>query len=364
MTALTRTSSHVRGRRPARAGRRLVRAALAALFVVTGCARDGASRAASDRPPERVEKRMSAVVWDTVFRVESGLQDTLLERPTALTVDAGGVTVLDFGAKRVLRFDHSGHVLWRWGRAGSGPDELSGPRGLQRGADGRYWVFDPENLRVVALDTAGRARQRISLRAAGFGTTALPVANGVVLLEMEPDRPFVWIDTAGRVLERRAAPASYFGRLDRIHTQLLGAVDPASGRWAAALSVHDGFFLFDADGQSVARGWYVDPVTPPRIETRAFTPRAGESSTVRRVGHESAAGAIALSAERLYVLHSGDDRWRRIDAYAIATGEYLESFDLPGPVGAIAHHDGCLFTLSHVPLPAITGLCPRDSFLP
>lgn len=318
----------------------------------------------SDRPATMPDKRITSVVWDTVFYVESGLTDTLLERPTALTADGEGVTVMDFGASRVLRFGRSGVVSWRWGRRGSGPNELRAPRDLHLGPGQTHWIYDPENLRIIVLDANGRVLRRITLRSGEFGMTALPAAGRIVILSLTPSAPFVWLDTTGKLVKRAEAPAPYVGRLDPLHLQMRGTTDPATGRWAAALSLHDGFFIFDASGALVSRGWYVDEPEPPRIETRARTTGPGRTSTVRRVSPGSAAGAIALSPERLYVVYTGDDRARRIDAYAIDSGVYVETVELPYSVTDIAYHDGCLFTVTSRPTPRVIGLCPRGSRLP
>lgn len=317
----------------------------------------------SDRPVTMPEKRIMPVVWDTVFYVESTLEDTLLERPAAVTADAGGVTVLDFGASRVLRFDRSGTLIWSWGQVGSGPNELRAPRELHLGPGLSHWIYDPQNLRIVVLDTAGAVVQRIPLQSAMLGMTALPAGDKIVVLNIDPTTPFIWLDTAGTLFQRAEAPAPYLRRLDPLHVQMLGATDPTTGRWAAALSVHDGFFIFEASGALVSRGWYVDPPTPPRIETRTRTTGPGQTSTVRRVSPESAAGAITLSPTRLYVVHTGDGRARRIDSYAIDNGTYVESFELPFSVSDIAYHDGCFFTLSSRPIPRVIGLCPKDARL-
>jgi len=63
----------------------------------------------------------------------------------------GDLFVVEYGAGRVSRFDQSGRLLGRFGSAGSQEGQFLTPWGLAVGADGRVFVADTGNKRIVEL---------------------------------------------------------------------------------------------------------------------------------------------------------------------------------------------------------------------
>ena len=91
--------------------------------------------------------------------------------PTDVVLDgAGNLYVSDKDNNRILRFDGAasksngddadavfGQVDFNSGVQGAGTTGLSTPRGLALGSDGRLWIADSGNGRVVAIDDAATA---------------------------------------------------------------------------------------------------------------------------------------------------------------------------------------------------------------
>lgn len=77
--------------------------------------------------------------------------------PLGLDVDAEGrFYVVDTGNHRVLVFDAEGRYVRMFGRRGSGPGEFDGPGCLALADDGHVLVTDIGNARVLEFDAEGR----------------------------------------------------------------------------------------------------------------------------------------------------------------------------------------------------------------
>ena len=63
----------------------------------------------------------------------------------------GTLWVPEYHGGRVTALKPDGSLLGRWGREGTGEGELRAPWGLAADADGRVWVADTENRRLVVL---------------------------------------------------------------------------------------------------------------------------------------------------------------------------------------------------------------------
>lgn len=104
------------------------------------------------------------------------------ERLTSVTVDPEGkrVYAVDLGGvssenHRVRVFDAvSGEHLMDIGKRGSGPGEFNLPRDLAIGKDGRLYVVDGGNFRVVIFDREGRYLQSFGSVGKNYGQFARP----------------------------------------------------------------------------------------------------------------------------------------------------------------------------------------------
>ena len=108
-------------------------------------------------PAEELAWRVSDTLGET------GRGKNELRRPVdaALTAD-GGIAVLDADREAVVLFSRQGawvHTVG--GRRGIGDLRLNRPSGLAVGPDGKLWVADTKNNRLVVLDTAGKVYQTV-----------------------------------------------------------------------------------------------------------------------------------------------------------------------------------------------------------
>ncbi len=69
--------------------------------------------------------------------------------PADVATDAAGnVYVADTGNDRIQKFTAAGAYLTQWGSAGSGSEQLNGPRGVAADGGGNVYVADTSNDRV------------------------------------------------------------------------------------------------------------------------------------------------------------------------------------------------------------------------
>lgn len=324
----------------------------------------GADAPDSGRPSELPERAVVDPGWDTLFKVGGTPEDTLLLLPGRLAADEDGVIVSDVYGARVLRFDRRGEMLWMFGARGSGPDEFRAIRDLHLDANGRVWVLDTENARVMILNRHGVPERRIPLTDVGVPADDIaPLPDGdMILITEDAERPLVRVGPDGVVLSREPFPWPGFAGLHPMTRQVITASDPRSGRWVSAFQVGDGFFRFVGSEPRGGRGWFVEEVLFPGV----LQERTGLTTTTRLSSPTFAAWSIALTEERLYVLFAGRSthRMRVLDTYSLEDGRYLESFRLPRSLTAIALAGGTLYGVFSDPWPTLIALQPREAKLP
>ena len=87
-------------------------------------------------------------------------------RPTQIRVSAAGeVFLLTAADHSVVRTNHDGEIIQRFGRIGSGPGELYRPADFDLGGNGDVWVADQGNDRVVRFGADGAVRSQFDLPA-------------------------------------------------------------------------------------------------------------------------------------------------------------------------------------------------------
>ncbi|HYW13094.1 MAG TPA: hypothetical protein VE871_14135 [Longimicrobium sp.] len=273
---------------------------------------------------------------------------------------------MDHVAGRVRRFGHDGRLHWSFGRIGAGPNEFADLRDLKVDAEGRAWVLDPVNSRVLVLDEDGTPVRRIPLTTLGNSPRELVLldGSGILLLTDSPDRePLVEIDTLGHHRRQLGFPWAGFKKLDYLATQLVTGANAQTGDWVMAFRLGDGFFAANGDVET-RRGWFVEHVAFPEVQRE----QRGSKTSVWRHRHRptDAAVSVTVSPSRIYVLFGGTsrERYRLVDSYALETGEYLNSYVLPRAVSEISWYNGGFYVLSENPYPEIRYFHPLKSSAP
>jgi hypothetical protein len=335
---------------------RIALAAAALCALAAGC-----DRGSGEAPPKGQalpQHRTFAVQrWDTLWSV-GGPGDSTLLNPYLLSAAEGAVYVYDGAARRVVALSPAdGHVLWRYGRQGAGPDEFRGVRDLKRAEDGGVFVLDPRNNRLTELDPRGAVEARIPLEAVGHAEQVAPLPGGqVVLLTMLPDSAFAVVDRSGKVMRHFTVPWPGFARLDPLARQ--GFIAAQHGHWVYGFSMGDGWFPFNGASPAGFTGRYVEHTDFPRVETHS----QGDQ-TVTQMAEYNACSACSISiwGSTLYVHFGGygDAPKRTVDRYDLASGRYLGSDRLPIEATAVEGAGDRVYVLAENPYPILLALKPH-----
>lgn len=332
------------------------------VVLLAACSSHGGDHSSPGAPTARVI--VQDTVWQTGLRIGGEGDDSTIQIPLHPVANSSGLVVADLAAKRVLQFDHTGEVVWSFGRAGGGPNEFREPRDVRLDSGGRIWVLDPSNGRISVLTESGLLARQITIRDVGMAFEMVPLATGGALLTVpRPDSPFVEIDSTGAVVGRHSFPWARFQEMSVLATQFVTAADPLTGEWATAFRLGDSYFWF-SDSQWVGRRhFFIEPVPFP-------LPTVSQDGNTRRTGFatrpEAAARSVTMSPNRLYVLFGGGtgNAKRLVDSYSRKTGAYIETYLLPAAAIDIEWYDGGLYVLCQNPYPEISYLALAGHPLP
>ena len=87
-----------------------------------------------------------------------GFEGDLLRRPTGVGIDSrGNIHVADTGKRRIAVFDSNGRFVRVYGEAGKGDLLIYDPIDVAITPDGRAWVVDKTQGKIVEFDVTGRA---------------------------------------------------------------------------------------------------------------------------------------------------------------------------------------------------------------
>jgi hypothetical protein len=332
-------------------------AAFLYILVLSGCRAPAASQ----------QRHLAAdTTWIPGLHIGSGPSDTTLISVAQIVADSTGLYVADFTPGRILHFCHDGRLLWSVGRKGGGPGEFREPRVMELDGDGRLWVLDSGNRRIVKIGHDGTILERIRLEDVD-PEKIIPLPHGEAMIRTRAGLPFAHLDSTGHVLDESPLPWPDLAAMNRMATQTVTAVDPATGQWFAAFSIGDGFVPFSGARWSGYRGQYVEAVPFPEIKVTRTT---SGNRTVTNTGFGErptfAARSATVSPERLYLLFDGatDRAGRLVDSYDRTDGHYVESYVLPDKAQYIAWYSGGLYVYRDDPYPQVTYLKPSDGELP
>jgi len=91
-------------------------------------------------------------MWGT-----AGSGDGQFNSPVGIAIDpsSGNVFVVDRANDRIQVFDSNGNFITKFGSSGSGDGQLENPLGVTVSTDGRVYVTDEGNARVVVFGGGG-----------------------------------------------------------------------------------------------------------------------------------------------------------------------------------------------------------------
>jgi hypothetical protein len=344
--------------------RRLSRFLRLGCAVVGCCAVASACHGAenSGREHGSTHRRFVVERWDTLW-VVGGPRDSTLLNPFLLAASNSLVFVYDGGARRVVALSaRDGTVAWRYGRAGSGPDEFRSVRDLKATGDGGVAVLDPRNNRITVLDRRGMVRRRIPLDQVGHSEQMAPLGRDkFVLLTMLSDSPFVVVDTGGRVLRHASFPWPEYARLDPLARQGVIAAD-GGPTWVFGFSMGDGWIWFDDVSPRSDLTHYVERTEFPTVENR----QNGEQASSRIAAYQVCSGcSLSISNSTLYVHFGGSEAPKRIvDRYDLGSRQYMGSEGLPLEATVVEGAGDRRYVLGENPFPILLALKPAGRSRP
>jgi hypothetical protein len=345
-------------RRPA-PGVASLRTPIAFLLLAAACGPEG-------ELPDRGQRVLLDVTWDTLLVLESLPEDTVLFEATRVAADAHGIRVLDRLGQRVAMVAWDGTVLWYAGSRGGGPGELAHPRAVKVDEEGTAWVLDVQNHRITGFDLEGRLAGELPLHALDFVPHEFAVGPGAESFFLaRPDggiRP-VEVRRNGTVRSGRNIRFPESRNAPPLALQWDLPSDPESGSWVVALSFGDGFVRFQGlDPQGGLVPW-VEHVPLVRVEVNVEgRPGAGEYRRTQRVVDPIfASEGAAIMGSRLLICFGGrtENRGRLLDVYDMGDGRYRGSLLLPTG-GWISAWDGRLVLARNSPHPRVLVLAPSS----
>jgi hypothetical protein len=338
---------------------------MALMLLLAACSAETVTKTASGDVP-RARHFVSDTTWSRGMRIGFGPADTTLISVAQIVADSTGLYGADFTPGRILHFSHDGRLLWSVGRKGGGPGEFREPRDIGLDAQGRLWVLDSGNRRIVRIAPDGTILERIRLEDVD-PEKIVPLPHGDAMIRTRDGLPFAHVDSAGHVIEHLPLPWPGLAAMNPMATQTVTTSDPATGQWFAAFSMGGGFVPFSGARWSGYRGHYVEAVPFPEIKvTRTTSGNRTVTNTSLTGPPTFAARSATLSPTRLYLLFGGASgrAGRLVDSYDRADGHYVESRVLPDKAQYIAWYNGGLYVYRDDPYPAIVYLTPHGHGLP
>ena len=140
-----------------------------------------------------------------------GFEGDLLRRPTGVGMDEqGNIYIADTGKRRIVVFDDDQRFLRVFGEAGKGALLIYDPIDVAVSPDGRAWVVDRTQSKIVIYDATGIASSEI---ATPEPPTSIAIANDQVFVTV--DSGVLIADLEGNLLTGYIAKGKEPGQFDR-----------------------------------------------------------------------------------------------------------------------------------------------------
>lgn len=112
-----------------------------------------------------------------------GIPSSYFERITSICLDPlDNIYIADSGTHRIHRFDDTGRYSWSVGGGGQGPGEFMGTMRLSIGRDGKLYVSDDGNCRLLVYTLTGDLLKQFPIDKAIHDVPAVNSNGGIFLL--------------------------------------------------------------------------------------------------------------------------------------------------------------------------------------
>ncbi|MEJ2679133.1 MAG: hypothetical protein P8174_08675 [Gemmatimonadota bacterium] len=301
-----------------------------------------AATACASKAPER---RIVAERWDTLGLITPrSVQDTTLLEVHDVVPWNGNYAVVDGNDRSIRYVTKRGKLIWTFRRIGSGPGELRSIYRTGVGPDGRLWVYDGRNAKLLELDDGGavvrdRSLHHLPVTPANFAF----LGDRLVVQTLSPD-PFLLVLDTTTLAVVRAVPWPWSQPVTP-DVDFNTSMAAGGGAVVAALHRGPGFLVLKADGGMELHRYVVD--IPWQYK---YSP---QRRAARRDSTWLAAVAVTVDSGHIYMLFGGRPRmashpWveptRLIDVYDVG-GAYLRSYRLPSHFKKMTRDDDGAFVL-------------------
>lgn len=301
-----------------------------AATMAGACGGGGPDMADGDRP----ERRMVDVTWDTLARLTTTLDDSLLFSAGRPVPDTDGFWIPDAYGSRVARFDWEGRLVRHIGQRGGGPGELASFHSIDVDDSGTLWILDVPNNRISGFDTDGELVDEISLRDLEWRPNAFAVTgDGQSFLLMETSRELVplILGRDGTAASGPPIPVPDAGGAWGMALQGIVTRERGGDGWIYAFSSGDGYFRLVGADIAGPRVPYPEPVPFPDIIQSVSREGSVTSTTTHLTNRTAAAASIWALDGELHVVFEGETPYsgRLLDRFDLQAGRYVDTVLLP-----------------------------------
>lgn len=269
--------------------------------------------------------------WDTLFEVQSGLNDTLLAKPRKIVAVGEHLYVGDMGSQEIIAFDTAGKFQWRFGGIGGGPLEFQNIVDIEADESGNLWVSDGGLSRITIVTSEGTKKRSFPTRVVSRHVVIFD--GSVATTVVSKDEFFVTLDSSGKVGDRFPIPIKEYRNTSPVFFQMYTAKDPGGRLWALASPFAAKFFVYDGlSKQPVCTNNQVEVPDEILPLPQGKMPKVWMYS-------------MSMSDGLLYMLARGNTVKVRetVDVYNLYNCRYVHSYVFPRQVIALAVQNETFF---------------------